>query len=197
MAGFYIVDTETTGISKKDQVIQLALISISNNIADIINYDVDADISSLATQSEYFRPSVPIHPKAQEVHGLSRMKLLSKRDSIHAKLPANTKLLVAHNASFDKRMLASTNDMDNIRILCTLNLAKKIEKLTGNKFGFANYKLETMVRHFYPTYEVNPDRYHNAEDDCIMCLLVLIALCKQAPPMLTLDDMYMYFFEVS
>lgn len=91
-----ILDTETSGVDKAAQVIQLCVIDMRGNTL----------FDSL------FRPSVEIHPSALSVHHITKYRLRSAPlltdviDEVQGALSGRT--AIAYNASFDKRMLGQT-----------------------------------------------------------------------------------------
>ncbi len=94
----YYLDTETTGFDKSDQVIQIAVIDQSGQTV----------LSSLLDTEH------PIHPKAQEVHCISKQVLAGapRWPDIHdqvAAFLANPNIQVkAYNAAFDLRLMLQT-----------------------------------------------------------------------------------------
>lgn len=199
-----VLDTETTGISKLDEVIQLALFKLDDSVSAIkasldltgFNTPLVRDrvtstiFPKLPVSNRYFNPTVAINPHAQAVHGLSKIKLC-KYDAFDQALTNDFKLVIAHNAPFDTRMLK----LEGINAICTMGLAKKIEKLQGGKFGFDNYKLGTLYKFFYPEQANYFDtEFHDALADCEMCLLVLIALLDAFPFLQTLTEIHQYFW---
>lgn len=203
----YVIDTETTGVTADDQVIQLAYLNITNHVEELVNFKYNDDIighKAINTVSnEYFRPTVSIHPRAKEVHGISRISLLKAINTSHdVRLPTDCDIIIAHNAPFDLRFLSYTDkrinlEEKNTKYICTMSLAKKIEKMQGGSFGFSNYQLPTMLAHFYPE-DVpvrSKEQFHNALDDCKMCLLVLIKLLENFPFLNTIQEVQEFFFE--
>jgi len=100
MMKILVVDTETTGLSNIDEVIEIALSLYE------INLD---DYSAVKTLSYTGRrcPSVPINPRAQQIHKISLSELLGK-DFDHKEVSSllnKADILVSHNATFDARML--------------------------------------------------------------------------------------------
>jgi len=188
----YIVDTETTGVGKNDQVIQFAWYKISDNVREVM--DFSGDFSTLTQSNEYFNPSVSIHPKAQEVHGLSKIKLLTKPQATTVRIPSDLTTLIAHNAPFDVRMLSRTDPrVSEVNVICTQSLTKRIEKIRQAKFDTENYQLTTLYKFFYP--EENPkhnNNLHDAVKDCQMLLLVLVKLLENFPFLHTFDALYDY-----
>ena len=95
-----LIDTETTGLSKTDEVIEISLslyeVNIENNSTEKIAFYTGRRC-----------PSVQINPRAQKVHKISISDLIGK-DFDHEKVNSlldNADILIAHNAAFDARML--------------------------------------------------------------------------------------------
>lgn len=93
----YIVDAETTGLRKdSDQIIELS-----------IRYGLEEDA---ITQTWLFRPSVPIHPDAQKVHGLTKEDLkdcptfADEAESVKNILES-ADVIVGYNLRFDLEMI--------------------------------------------------------------------------------------------
>lgn len=90
---FYVVDTETTGTSKRDQVVQIGIV----------------DKTGRTVMNRLVRPTVPIQPGAQQVHGIS-MEMLTDAPTfadLYAELATILagEAMIAYNATFDWRML--------------------------------------------------------------------------------------------
>jgi DNA polymerase III epsilon subunit-like protein len=200
----YVIDTETTGVTASDQVVQLAMIQIPDRIAELQSAFVPAKnftglelrkhspyFPKFIVENNYFNPTVKINPFAQKVHGLSKIKLSSYPKATTCKMPDNTRLVVAHNAPFDTRMLGITH----LKSICTMGLAKRIEKIQGGKFGFDNYQLFTIFVFFYPELKQQfTCETHDALADCEMALLVLLKLLQQFPFLATLTEVQEYFW---
>lgn len=94
-----VVDTETTGLSYRDELIELGMVLFSFN-------DVTGEVLDIIeTYSGQRQPNVPINPMAQNVHGLSMVDLSGKRldDQAVLKMLARADRVYAHNARFDYR----------------------------------------------------------------------------------------------
>lgn len=165
----YVIDTETTGVSNRDQVVQLATVLVPNNISSLT---LD-ELLALPSTNEYFNPTVPINPRALEVHGITKLSLLGKPVSTSAKLPENCELVIGHNIAFDLRMLHS-----DINSICTLKLCRKYLP------ELKSHKLVTMFEYFYPVEKYGDlhtrfnSSKHNALNDTFMCLLVYVKLIR-------------------
>lgn len=95
--GVLFLDTETTGVGRSDEVIEIAALDVTGRVL----------FESLV------RPTRPVDPAAARLHGLT--------DAILARAPAwpdvyrelvalfrGTPLVVTYNADFDRRLIAQT-----------------------------------------------------------------------------------------
>jgi len=93
----YILDTETTGVGKKDQVIQIG----------IINKQGEAILDTL------IKPTVPITDGASAVNGLTMERLEDAPSFADIFVDLSSKLagahIVAYNIDFDWRLLEQTS----------------------------------------------------------------------------------------
>lgn len=111
-------DTETTGLGDKDQIIELALVNRQG----------------MTVLEMQFKPTVPINPKAQAVHGISEADL-KNCPTFEAMAPVVLTLLkkqplIIFNADFDLRLLKQTCnafdidlDLDDLKAHCAMQLA--------------------------------------------------------------------------
>lgn len=126
-----VFDTETTGLSKQDQIIQLGFVIYSN-------------VGRLIYEHERLLPTThPINHYAHAQHKISHdMLQKSNIDTKHEleffckllkKLQKSDGLLVAHNLSFDFRMLMQTcatffiTKIPKTRTFCTLKNLRMIK----------------------------------------------------------------------
>lgn len=196
---YYIVDCETTGSSSIDQVIELAWIKIADNVQTL---------EVLEDFVERYNPSVPITDRAFQVHGISKRQLMKDRckPSSSIKLPKDMIYLIAHNASFDSRLLEQTigkpllqheqassceSLVTPVKVICTIRLIKALEKIQGGKFGFADYKLETIFSHWYPEQkDWQSKNAHSALGDCKMLRMVLLKSLQCFPHVESLENLF-------
>jgi DNA polymerase III epsilon subunit-like protein len=172
MKNIYIVDTETTGVSNSDQVIELAWFKITNEVNNLAILD---------SFQSYYNPTVPIHPRAYAVNGL-RKDMLSKYPlTTSLKLP-EIDIIICHNAAFDTRMLSYKG-----KSICTQKLVKKIEKMKGIQIA-KDHHLRTLYTLFNPN-GASFGHYHNATQDCHMTLHVLRGLLTYLPHIETLEQL--------
>lgn len=93
-----ILDTETTGLDSRDQVVQIGIIDGAGNV--LIN-------------NQLVKPTIEISEGARSVHGISN-EMLEQAPSFADVLPTlqsilSGRLLVIYNASFDYRILQQTS----------------------------------------------------------------------------------------
>jgi len=95
-----ILDTETTGVGSDDEPVSVGVIAVRVD-------ERGALVEEIGRYEGWREPSVPIHPKAQAVHGLTIDDLRGKQfDILALKTLINAAdVIVAHNASFDARMI--------------------------------------------------------------------------------------------
>lgn len=151
-----VIDTETTGISKTDEVIQLAVVNAADGSV-ILN--------------RYFRPTTSIHPQAYAVHNLS-LKFLSgmsrfadEYDSIRNAL--SSKVTLTYNSAFDKRMLDQTCEMYGLpKINTEWNC---IMQMYSKYFGISK---KVKLRDACANFNVAPGN-HDAVEDALAAARVL------------------------
>ena len=115
-----VLDVETTGKEKStDQIIELC-----------IQFGLGTDAESRTWR---FKPTIPIHPEAQAVHGIS-MEMLADCPTFEAALPeflpfiTEADIIVGYNVAFDLDMLQSELSRAKIppisfkRVVCVLRL---------------------------------------------------------------------------
>jgi len=123
-----VFDTETTGLSKSDVIIQLGFV-LSSSLG-----------KSLLTYEKLWKSDVPVNSHTFEVHGISDSKLRihgenGKEQTEHIlgimkEVLQKNGTIVAHNAAFDKRLLKQTAEyygvpFPDLPIFCTMKAIKK------------------------------------------------------------------------
>lgn len=153
---FVIVDTETTGFTFEDEVIQIGMIDHAGNVL------MDTLVKPLA--------HTRMPKRAQEVHGIS-MKMLKKAptfgdvysDFLKA---SNSRIVVCYNSQFDIRLLQQSTALVDSEL--KLDLQSDCAMLAYSKFigapnrfnnGYAWQRLPRLS---------NKD--HRAVDDCLLTL---------------------------
>lgn len=146
-----ILDTETTGMTKEDVVIELA----------VINTNSDVPLANLFLQHEQ-----PINPFAQKVHGITK-SMTTKHglpyDKVHYELvdmlePAT---IMAYNMSFDSRLLTQTAATAGIYFefgdLVWVDLMPIAQGYHGKKIA---------LQKFCNEYQIKANAQHRALADC-------------------------------
>ena len=93
-----IVDTETTGLTRNDEVVEFAGLLLQRH---------DSRLQKIASYEGLREPTCNINPHAQAAHGLSMSKLRGRRLDMPTvrHLFERCDVVVAHNDSFDRRFL--------------------------------------------------------------------------------------------
>lgn len=152
-----IIDTETTGPSSEDEIIEFAYIKIDCN-------------NSVVKQGDFL-----IH--AEKVNKISKDKIVkegvttSRFIKILNRLLINVDTIVAHNAAFDIGMIKATYKrygvmLKKTKVVCTMNDAK-CHFISG-------YRLHEVYNHFYP--KDKKVTSHRASDITLMCFMIYTAL---------------------
>lgn len=201
-----VLDSETTGTSKTDQVIELAHIGFDDDFfihhkavqfTILKSLELEDKLNNLFgfTFEQRYKPSVDISPFAYEVHGIDQHMLKDCPKAETLVLPTEIEYAVAHNESFDRRMLRQTMNMelhgqfDEIKWICTLALAKIFDKQLA--IGYENHKLDTVIRFHFPEHaEKLIEDKHKALGDVIKCLLFLTVLVEKIPTIQSWEQLH-------
>lgn len=155
-----LMDTETTGTSHQDQIIEYAHVLFK---IDVITGKIVTVLDEYCALQE---PTVSIHPFAQRVHGISLNQLRGQMlDLTHIeKCMQQAQLLLAHNVGFDKRFISkiipSAVDM---HWRCTM---RQIDWLSQ---GVRSRKIADIIQF----YGIEAQARHRAADD-VRCTLEAI-----------------------
>lgn len=174
-----IIDVETTGVSKTDNVIELAQAIIDiplNDFRDLSLLDIENNIE---IKCERFKPDVRINPHAHAVHGITTLDLLHCKH--HSLIDIdNADLYIFHNAPFDTRMISSSNKDISFKkdeVFCTMDFAKRWIKQSNKGLSA---KLDDLLMHFVD--DVNKDiivKKHDAKTDVLKTVVVLQGLVNE------------------
>ena len=157
---FIVFDTETTGLGKSAEIIEFA--GVTYEILE--GYKV-REIDSLHL---YIKPSIPIPEKITELTGISNDMV--KDCETEATLVYTifnylhtAKVWIAHNASFDKRMLSQMLQRTHLSTqdAVTLDSCEMARDLI-NKEHIENHKLGTVIAYLFPDKEF---QFHSAIED--------------------------------
>jgi len=155
-----IVDVETTGMSSRDEIVEIA----------ILLFSFDRETGRFLSRDDYYQgyqePSFEIAPEATRVHGLTRENLRGRRidRSKVRELLGAADFLVAHNAVFDRSFICSAfPEFRGKEWHCSMRSINWIAT------GCRNKQLQTILAH----HSIIPTRAHSADDD-VACLFELL-----------------------
>jgi DNA polymerase III alpha subunit (gram-positive type) len=162
-----VLDFETTGLSGRDRVIEIAAIRIE-----------------AGRETEFHRlcnPGFPLPERITEITGLTDADLAGAPAphvairELHETLLADAPLFVAHNASFDLRFLLQEYRHAGLPafagpVLCTRNLARGVYPALGS------YRLGDLVDYL----GIRMDRAHRALDDVRATYAALTRMLQEA-----------------
>jgi DNA polymerase III subunit epsilon len=162
------VDVETTGLDPDaDKIIQLALVAFTFD-SDGRIYDVEPCVSFLED------PGFPISPEITQLTGITteQVKGQSIDDTVVASLMQRCHLVIAHNASFDRRFLER-----RLPVFIEKHWACSLKDIPWTREGFKARNLEWLAyahcRVFYDA--------HRAESDCYMGVHLLATPLPSGP----------------
>lgn len=155
-----IVDVETTGLdTSNDHIIELGLVAFEFDAAGMV-YGVDR-------KREWFNdPGVPIPDLASEITGITDDMVRGQHIDDDAMLREidRAHLIIAHNASFDRRMLERRYPaLTQKHWGCSLN------DVPWARFGCRGAKLDYLLFQLCGAFHTG----HRAGDDCLATLHVL------------------------
>jgi DNA polymerase III epsilon subunit-like protein len=152
-----IIDCESTGVSHRDEAIAISV--------TVLDVDAKGNATRLASWSGKQYPSVPIHPAASRVHGMTRESLIGLAFDVAGlrATVANVDCFIAHNSAFDARMLGKVApSFLDAEWRCSYR-QWVWPKLT-------NKKLDTVCQHF----QVNRPAVHESAADVDALIGVLL-----------------------
>ena len=154
-----ILDTETTGLSDTDKIIELALV--------VFEYDPETGEAYrvLETYDALEDPGAPLHPAITKLTGITDEMVVGQRidDGRVAALVEGASIVIAHHAAFDRPFVERRFTVfDNLPWACSLNQVD----WTGE--GFGSRKLDYIA--FQMGFFFGA---HRAETDCLALLAIL------------------------
>lgn len=161
-----ILDTETTGLSTNDEVIQVGIIDLDGNV--LLNTLV--------------RPTVPIAPEARSVHGITDEILADAPDFSDLYGPIagllRNRYVLAYNADFDRRLLEQTCATYGLPPFEVAEWGCVIERYAdfwgeGSKAG--HYKSQSLST-ACDQQGISVDGHHEAVQDCQLTLELIKAM---------------------
>ena len=166
-----VFDTETTGTSNCDEIVQIAA-------AEYVHGEKTRELNL------YIVPTCEIDPRAEAVHHLSREFLEANGIAPEVALErffdflGDDVLLVGHNIHFDFRMLQNEcrkfgycAEPEEVSFCDTIALAKRFAP------GMVNYKLGTLI----DALGLDGENSHNALDDTLACGALFFDLVNRIP----------------
>ncbi len=159
-----LLDTETTGMSKADVVIELAILEINPE-------RVAADL--------FLKHSQPINYHAQKVHGITKSatdKHGMVYNDVHDELVDGLECMniLAYNASFDCRLLTQTALASGINFDFGGLVWTDVMPLTSDYHG-----KKIKLQDFCAEYQIQRQGRHRALADCYDTLAVVKFLASQ------------------
>jgi exodeoxyribonuclease X len=158
-----VVDTETTGVSLQDQVVEIALVRVRNE-------------TLVERYTSLVQPSIPIPASASEVHHIvdadvaSAPRLAEIAGEIEEWI-GDKSVLVAHNAGFDAGFLPF---LSGRQWLCTMRLAKHIyPESPSHRNQFLRYALKLTV-------DTEGQAAHRALGDALVTAALYVHLRERA-----------------
>jgi len=164
-----IFDTETSGLGSGDRPIELGYIRMDNGLETLAH-------------SALLKSVTEIHPRASEVNGITMDRLLAEGKDPKQELEKFFKLvrevvesggvMVAHNASFDVKMLGRLAEdvglespFQQTNVFCTMKKATNQCQLPPFRYGSWKYpKLSEMADTLKVVYDSTV--LHGAVQDC-------------------------------
>ena len=167
---FYIVDTETTGLAKEDEIIQLGVI----------------DDRGDTVMNTLLRPQRTVHPRAARVHGYSNEKLADAPVFLDIYIQLSTlfagSVLIAYNMDFDWRLIMQTATrygLPNLRPVRRECAMRNYARFHGDWDAYHNQyrfqKLAAAVKQIGMTPSADA---HDALADCLMTLSLIEGMAK-------------------
>lgn len=162
LPNFYVIDTETSGIGKGDEVVQIGVIDKYGEVV----------LDTLV------KPTKPLSQKVISIHGITNERLASAPQLEDLYTDLSIKLagtaLIAYNMDFDWRLLQQTFSMRKLPIFrsgerhCAMKSYAKYRGVRG-KYGYKWHKLGVAAS--YEAIQVKDA--HTALGDVKMTLALL------------------------
>ncbi|MDA0802226.1 MAG: exonuclease domain-containing protein [Planctomycetota bacterium] len=147
-----ILDTETTGAGRGDQVVEIAILVHEYSL------ETGAVVREVASYQSLNEPTVAIHPTAQAIHGLSMKELHGHRmeESDIVRVLRGCHAVVAHNVPFDRGMMCN-----HFTWMETLPWRCSCWSIPWKSLGFESGKLQSLLT----AHQIDPGSAHRAMDD--------------------------------
>ena len=159
---FYVLDTETTGTGKTDEVIQIGIV----------------DKQGTVIMDELVKPTIPVPSGATRVHGITNRMLVDKPDFTELYVKLSSTLagtpLIAYNMAFDWRLLHQSVTRFQLPMLrtgarhCAMKQYAQFRGVAGRS-GYRWHKLTTAAMYE----DIRVENAHNALGDVRMTLALI------------------------
>jgi len=192
MTKYILFDTETTGISEEDRIIQVGAMIVDEK-------------GRVEVYDELCQCDVPIKIDAMEVHNITPEMLENKphfKDTVFYKVlnEHNTKdnYLIAHNMPFDLGMLDKEGFKENLKIIDTLRCSKHLyPESPSHRLQYFRYALKLYKKEVAEAKMHNITiKAHDAIGDVLVMKLLLSKLTEnvrelypQLNPMVKLEEL--------
>jgi DNA polymerase-3 subunit epsilon len=169
-SGFYVLDTETTGLGARDEIVQIGI--VDQNGRTVLNTLV--------------KPMQPIPGPASAIHGIYDADVISAPDFVDLYVTLSSTLagmpMVAYNVDFDWRMLlqsAGRYGLPPLRTGMRHCAMKQYARYKGQKNangGYRWHKLAVAAKQE----RIKIENAHDALGDCRMTLALIYKMAGQA-----------------
>jgi DNA polymerase III subunit epsilon len=164
------LDTETTGLSDQDEIVEIGIIDSAGNIFS----------------EEFVKPYRSIPQSATYLHGITNDMVRNARpwpmvwQTLRSLI--NTKIIAIYNDGFDLRMMAQSYRQYNLvwkERLQTFDVMRCFAQYNGEwnpiKHAFRFFKLSEAGTKF----QISIPNAHRAVQDCLLTRAVLMAIAAQ------------------
>jgi DNA polymerase-3 subunit epsilon/exodeoxyribonuclease X len=179
LAKYILLDTETTGASEEDRVIQLGYIVLGSKNIEVYNdfCSTDIEIKYQAMEVHNITPEmIENKPKCIDTNGYKRLQELNTDDNY----------IIIHNAPFDLGMLSKEGFSNRMKVIDTLRVAKHIyENEDSHRLQYFRYKMGLYKDEQKEAKNLNIEvKAHDAIGDVLILKLFLSKLRK------SIEDIY-------
>jgi DNA polymerase-3 subunit epsilon len=153
---FVLIDTESSGLAKTDEVIELSVVDTYGNIL----------------YESTFRPTAEINPMASKVNGFTNKSLIDaplfKDEWCKIEAAIDNRPIMCHNIGFDKRIIKQTCERYGISADVDFLFRNSYDskEIAKDWMNAPDYSLETLAH----MVGINEKESHRASDDCKMML---------------------------
>jgi len=176
MAKYIILDTETTGVSELDKIIQLGYIVLGKPSESIEVYNefctADKEIGLGAMETHHITPEmIEGKPLCVDTQAYKRLVELNSDDNY----------MIIHNAPFDLGMLEKEGFKNQMQLIDTLRCAKHIfSEAEAHRLQYFRYALELYKEEEQEASKLGVViKAHDAIGDVLILKLFMSALTKK------------------